>query len=318
MAELIVFCHFNNPYAEDVVALLSHARGLAKEANLTLSCMYMGNELPQDAVDNLASYSCEKLHFIPTDASLVTDGTTAKAVAAILEKIAPEIILFSATNDDRIFAAQLAAHLKTGLTADCSDLSIENDLLLQTRPAFGGNLFASILCPNHRPQMATVHPYIFPLGEKQDGRAEVIRYDADIVNRAVLISQTANALESISDAKIVLCGGAGLDKDDFALLAKICEKTGAHLGATRVAVNETLAPYRCQIGQTGAGLRADVYVGFGVSGAVQHVAGMKNCKRIVAVNTDRKVPIADICDVFIQADAKDVLKALAASLSLAN
>lgn len=318
MAELLVFCHFNNPHAEDVVALVSHARCLAKKADLTLSCLYMGKELPSEAVDNLASYGCEKLHFIPTECALVTDGTAAKAAAAIVEKIAPEIILFSATNEDRIFAAQLAAHLKTGLTADCSELSMENGLLLQTRPAFGGNLFASILCPNHRPQMATVHPYIFPLGEKQEGAAEVIEYDASVVNRANLLSQTTNALASISDAKVVLCGGAGLDQDDFALLKKICDATGAHLGATRVAVNEALAPYRCQIGQTGAGLRADLYVGFGVSGAVQHVAGMKNCKRIVAVNTDRKAPIADICDVFIQADAKDVLTALAASLSLAN
>lgn len=318
MAELLVFCHFNAPQAQDVLALLSHARNLAKQADLTLGCVYMGSELPAEAIAELSSYGCEKLYFLKTDAAIYTSGAAAKACADVIKNLSADIVLFSATNEDRVIAAQLAAHLQTGLTADCSELSVENGLLLQTRPAFGGNLFASILCPNHRPQMATVHPYIFPMGEKQDGMAEVVACEVNVSDRAALLSSNANTQKSISDAKVVLCGGAGLDKEDFALLAKICDATGAHLGATRVAVNETLAPYRCQIGQTGAGLRADLYVGFGVSGAVQHVAGMKNAKRIVAVNTDKKAPIADICDVFIHADAKDVLSHLAASLSLAN
>ena len=318
MRDLLIFCHVDDPAAQDVLSLARNAFELAKAHGLRLRALAICEALDQKNIDALAACGCEIVDHLALSPAPETYDGVAEPAAKLIRSIAPEIVLFSAKPKTRLLAAQIAALLSTGLTADCCDLSIENDLLVQTRPAFGGNLLASIVCPEARPQMATVHPFALPslppLTEYP--AAQVTEHRADIRPVVSRLSQTLGGDNTLSRANIVLCGGNGLDAEDFALLSRICDKTGAAMGATRVAVNDGRAPYRCQIGQTGVGIQADVYVGFGVSGAVQHIAGMKRCRTIIAVNLDPKAPIADYCDRLICADAKNILRRIAFALAI--
>ena len=313
MAEWIIAGHVDHPAAADVLALAAHACALARDAGCTPVFLAVGHALCRDDCRRIAACGVQRIEFVRLETKLPFCGGTAQAVAARLQTLAPEVVLFSATDETRILAAQIAAHLGTGLTADCTNLCFRDGLLVQTRPAFGGNLIADIVCPARRPQMATVHPFAFAPQRIPAAAAEevpVVTHTARIKDDAALLWEESVAAAPLGTAKAVLCGGLGLGHDGFRLLDALCHATGAALGATRAAVNAGLAPYACQIGQTGVGLAAKLYVGFGVSGAVQHIAGMRSCEKIIAVNTDADAPIARICDVFIHTDAIALLDAL--------
>ncbi|MBQ6476189.1 MAG: electron transfer flavoprotein subunit alpha/FixB family protein [Clostridia bacterium] len=302
------------PYAsagEDTLGFIHFAKALYGQ-DTCCSVLIFGS-LSNGQVSLLSMHGADRIFHVTPQISVLSDGAAAKTAVRILREYPQETVLFPATDELRVLAPQIAALLGTGLTADCSTLALEQDLLLQTRPAFGGSLMASILCPEHLPQMATVHPGTFLPKESDPARpaASVLTFAPAAESRVLCINRTAFTLaEDISRAETVLCGGMGLTAEDFRMLEEICSATGASLGATRAAVNNSLAPYRCQIGQTGVSIRAKTYIAFGVSGAVQHLAGIGNCGTVIAINPDASAPFRDHCDLYLQMPAQPLLEAL--------
>lgn len=311
MRNVMIVSPAHAPAGEDTLGFLHFARTLYGEAACCSVLVF--DPLREDQAALLGAHGADRIFHITPQIHVLSDGAAAKTAVRILREYPQEAVLFPATDELRVLAPQIAALLGTGLTADCSALSMEQDLLLQTRPAFGGSLMASILCPEHQPQMATVHPGTFLPKEADPARApaSVIAFAPVRESRILCVSRTAFTLaEDISRAETVLCGGMGLTANDFRMLEDICRATGASLGATRAAVNNSLAPYRCQIGQTGVSIRAKTYIAFGVSGAVQHLAGIGNCKTVIAVNPDASAPFRDHCDLYLQVPAQPLLEAL--------
>jgi len=248
------------------------------------------------------------------------DGAIAKAIAGFVRKLSPEIndeasievILVSATTRGRAIAPALASELGTGLTADCCSLSMADDgLLIQTRPAYGSQLNAEIVCEKARPQMASVRPGIIPaalLDESRHGKREYIPFTA--VCRIKKESfRTFTGAGHLRNAAIVLAAGKGIgSREAFARLGEIASKTGAALAASRCAVDMGYASYSCQVGQTGVVVRPRLYIACGISGSVQHLAGMSGAEKIAAINTDPAAPIFRYADFGIVADWRDVME----------
>lgn len=243
--------------------------------------------------------------------------------AEAIRTLDADSVLFPATIRGRFLSGWAAAKLETGLTADCTALGITDDgLLLQSRPAFGGNLTADILCKTARPQMASVRPGVFPMPELcENATGPIRRFDAgDPISYLTYAGFTpAENTVSLQEAKVVIAGGKGIgSKKGFEKLARLAALLGGAVGATRSAVDAGYTTYDHQIGQTGQTVRPELYIGFGISGIVQHTVGMDSAKTVIAVNTDRLAPIfshADygivgdwekICDQMIAALQKDV------------
>jgi len=258
-------------------------------------------------------------HVVFSDAPVFHDRMDlpyAEAVSRLIEERRPEAVLFGATPFGRSLAPRIAARMGCGLTADCTVLDIdpENGLLLQTRPAFGGNLMATITCPSRRPQMATVRPGIFqtpaqPLHTK--GTTEALPFVPSAGPIELLEKLCVEAGESIRDAKIILSAGRGIgSQKNLKLLKALAEKLGAAYGVSRPLVDLGWADYSHQIGQTGVSVAPDLLICFGISGAIQHLAGIGGAKTIVAVNTDPEAPIFSAAHYKIVDDAATVIKAL--------
>jgi electron transfer flavoprotein alpha subunit len=249
------------------------------------------------------------------------DGLLAGAIAALAKRHEPETILMAATVRGRSIAPQTAALLNTGLTADCTELHFEDGLLIQTRPALGGNLMAQIVCAVARPQMATVRPKVFPMPSLVSGReGEIVRIPPEELFTGETPVKTLERLstekisgnrQSLADADIILAGGMGLgSREGFLKLRTLAEIIGASQAASRAAVHAGFAPYSSQVGQTGVVVRPRLYVAFGISGAIQHLAGMSAAEYIVAVNTDRKAPVFRHAHFGLVADAMETLDLL--------
>jgi electron transfer flavoprotein alpha subunit len=259
--------------------------------------------------------------YLPGGFERADDGQLAAAVAALAKRRQPETILMAATVRGRSIAPQTAALLDTGLTADCTELHLEDGLLIQTRPALGGNLMAQIVCAAARPQMASVRPRVFPmprLASRQEG--EIVRIPPEELFAGKTPVRALERLgeekisggrQSLADADIILAGGMGLGgKAGFLKLAALADAVGASLAASRAAVHAGFAPYSSQVGQTGVVVRPRLYVAFGISGAVQHLAGMSASEYLVAVNTDRKAPIFRYAHLGLVGDATETLDLL--------
>jgi len=239
---------------------------------------------------------------------------TAGQIAALCKNNFPDVLVFLATVSIRTIAAMVAAELKTGLSADCTDISLRLDnVLVQTRPTFGGLLFADIVCAQQRPQIANEGSEICLPGKK------CVSLDAKIVDVQAseheaftkLLEVVNTGRQPLSAARTVLSGGRGIESaDGMQLLQKLAALTGAALGASRAAVNAGYAQYGSQVGLTGQTIRPDVYVAFGISGAVQHLVGMEGAETVIAVNTDKNAPIFEYADVGIVADWKPIVKSL--------
>lgn len=233
----------------------------------------------------------------------------------------PDVILFPSTVVFRSVAPMLAARLETGLTADCTHLALRPDgLLLQTRPALGGNLTADILCENSRPQMATVQEDALPataFAYKDTGTVSQFSCPQESVCKLLSAIPRGAAAGSIRNAKIIVSGGKGIaTKEGFEKLRTLVQRIpGAALGASRGAVSASLAPYECQVGLTGEFVRPDIYVALGISGAVQHLTGMKQSGYIIAVNTDARAPIFDYSDLAVVAPWEETVDILLHDLS---
>ncbi len=297
--------------------LLTRGRELADTLETELSAICLGHNVSD--IQKLISYGADKVYLVddPALADQPEDLYTGELVNLIREH-KPEIVLVGATSLGRSFIPRVASILKTGLTADCTGLDIdtENRLLLQTRPAFGGNIMATIICQAHRPQMATVRPRVFGKTQLNGHKGDIIKVDFDkasLTSRTKLLNFIEDLTEriKIEDADIIVSGGRGIGKpENFQLIEELAKTLGAALGSSRPPVDDGWIPYSHQVGQTGKTVRPKLYIACGISGSVQHMAGMQTAECIVAINNDPEAPIFDIANYGIVGDLFTVVPML--------
>ncbi len=246
------------------------------------------------------------------------DELYADLLSLLIKEHRPEIVLAGATPIGRSFFPRVAARLRTGLTADCTSLEIDSETgnLIQIRPAFGGNIMASILCPHNRPQMATIRPRVMKRGTYKEGRnGEIIHIEAEgLVSRTRIIEtvkEVSDITVNLHEADIIVSGGRGLgDPKGFKLLGELAEILGGALGASRAAVDEGWIPYRHQVGQTGKTVCPKIYIACGISGAVQHLVGMQSSDIIIAINKNPEAPIFNVASYGLVGDVYEIVPML--------
>ena len=298
--------------------LLGEGRKLADQLNVKLAAVIMGDSVEQ-AAKNLISFGADEV-FIVEHPSLkdFNDESYADIFVQLIRKYKPEIVLLGATTYGRSLAPRVASRLNTGLTADCTKLEIDTQrrLLLQTRPAFGGNLMATIICPDHRPQMSTVRPKVMKALEQDLSRnGEIIRPEIMIPEdtriKVTDIVTTLCEKVNLTEADIIVSGGRGVgDPKNFALLEELANVLGGAVGASRATVDAGWIDYSHQVGQTGKTVGPKVYFACGISGAVQHLAGMSSSDTIIAINKNPDAPIFKVATFGIVGDLLEVLPAL--------
>lgn len=299
--------------------LLGIGRQLADDLQVELAAVLLGHQV-RDMVAELAAFGADKVYAVDhPELACFSDDAYAKVIADAVHHHRPEIFLAGATAIGRSLVPRLATILGVGLTADCTELSIRQSdrLLLQTRPAFGGNVMATIVCPGTRPQMATVRPRAMPKGPYTPGRkAEIVSLAPDparLQSRVRLIDSVEEEadLVNLTEADVIVTGGRGLkEAGNFALLHELAKQLGGAVGATRAAVDEGWISYAHQIGQTGKTVNPKLYMACGVSGAVQHLVGMQSSEVIVAINSDPNAPIFDVATFGIVGDLFKIIPAL--------
>lgn len=295
------------------------ARELADKLETSLTACVLG-----DGIENIAqeaiSYGADRV-FLVDDPTLGVYRTEpySRCLVSLVQRYKPEIFILGASSRGRDLAGAVATHLYTGLTADCTELEIdpETRLLKQTRPAFGGNIMATILCPNHRPQMATVRHHVFPAPTPDPNRQGQIIREKPVMPEEKIANKVVDFIleegqVSLADAKIIVSGGRGVrGPEGFKPIRELAEVLGGAVGASRAAVDAGWIPYPHQVGQTGRTVRPDLYIACGISGAIQHLAGMKTSKVIVAINKDPEAPIFNYAHYGIVGDLFEVVPALA-------
>ena len=299
--------------------LVGKARQLADRRGASLSAVLMGEGLEPD-IEALRRYPIDRIYQLDDPSlSRFRSETYAAVLAELIERERPEIVLCGATSAGRSFFPRVAALVKTGLTADCTGLDIDakEGLLLQTRPAFGGNIMATIICPHHRPQMATVRPNVLPaLAPGEAGDVEVVRFNPSLRTTEcpvevleVCVEQTG--AENIAGADVIVAGGRGVGSPDgFGVIRELASVLKGAVGASRAAVDAGWMPYAHQVGQTGKTVQLKLYVACGISGAVQHLVGMQSARKIIAINRDPGAPIFRVADVGLVGDLHVVVPRL--------
>jgi electron transfer flavoprotein alpha subunit len=305
-----------------VFELLAKARELAQKLDVKLSSVLVC-EKDESLSKQLISYGSDKVYLI--EDKVLKDYRTdlyTKVLSDLIRKEKPQIVLYGATHIGRDLAPRLAQRITTGLTADCTGLDIDEDeLLVQTRPAFGGNIMAQIKCPNHKPQMSTVRPGIFRMLEKDDKKkGEVIRVKSDVnkensIIKILEIIKSKKRKVNLEEAQIIISGGRGLcDKQNFKLIEELASLIGGEVGASRAVVDAGWISKEHQVGQTGKTVRPKVYMACGISGAIQHRAGMQDSDIIIAINKDPDAMIFSVADYGIVADVRQFLPMLVEEL----
>ena len=302
-----------------VYELLNKGSELAKTLNVPLSAILIGSNISAKAQD-LINRGADKV-YVYDDPILAEfqDDPYSCILADLIKEEKPDIVLMGATNIGRSFASRVAAKNYTGLTADCTALEIDPETrnLMQTRPAFGGNIMATILTPRHRPQMATVRHKVFKEAKVQEGRTgEVINKTIDaqkIINRTKFIGffkdQTADV--NISDADIIVSGGRGLgNPEGFKLIKELADLLGGAVGASRAAVDSDWIPYSHQVGQTGRTVAPKIYIACGISGQIQHMVGMSSSDTIIAINKDKDCPMMQTATYSLVGDLYEIIPAI--------
>ena len=316
--------------------LLGKGKDLAKDLGTDVTAVLIGSNV-KGLADQLAEYGADRV--IVVDDPELKDYRTepyAHALASVINEYKPEIMLVGATAIGRDLGPTVSARVKTGLTADCTSLEIGNfplvaapgkeaeqkhNQLLMTRPAFGGNTIATIACPDNRPQMATVRPGVMQKIEPKAGaKADVVEFNpgftpnnryVEILNIVKAVKNTANIME----AKILVSGGRGVgSKENFKLLEDLAEVLGGTVSCSRAVVENGWLPVDLQVGQTGKTVRPQIYFAIGISGAIQHVAGMEDSDLIIAINKDEDAPIFDVADYGLVGDLNKIVPALTAAL----
>ncbi len=308
--------------------LLGKAKDLAADLNEKVTAVLVGYNV-KDLADQLAEYGADRV-IVVDDPELETYRTEpyTHALSSVINEYKPEILLVGATAIGRDLGPRVSARVATGLTADCTQLDIgefkargdaepRQGQLLMTRPAFGGNTIATIACPNHRPQMATVRPGVMQKKDKVAGaKAEVVEYNPgftpnDMYVEILEVVKAAKSVADISAAKILVSGGRGVGSaENFKLLEDLADAIGGTVSCSRAVVDNGWKPKELQVGQTGQTVRPQVYFALGISGAIQHVAGMEESDIIIAINKDADAPIFDVADYGIVGDLNKIVPKL--------
>lgn len=320
----------DNEISSIALELLGKGKGLANDLNTEVTAVLVGSGV-KNLCDELAAYGADKVILVD-DPELKEYRTEpyAHALASVIEKYKPEIFLVGATAIGRDLAPRVSARVHTGLTADCTQLEIgdfpinpipgkeqKHNQLLMTRPAFGGNTIATIACPDFRPQMATVRPGVMQKLPKVDGAKAVVEefnpgFTSD--NKYVEILEVVKSVcdtVDIMDAKILVSGGRGVGSaENFKLLEDLADALGGTVSCSRAVVDAGWKPKDIQVGQTGKTVRPNLYFAVGISGAIQHLAGMEESDMIIAINKDETAPIFDVADFGIVGDLNQILPML--------
>jgi electron transfer flavoprotein alpha subunit len=292
--------------------LLGKGRTLADALGTKLTGILLGSDVEPLASEAIAHGADEVLVVENPRLDTYRTDTYTDALFQVVQAHKPAILLLGATPNGRDLAARLAARLRTGLTADCVDLGIEEGtgLLLGITAGFGGGILATIKCPNHRPQMATVRPGVFPRPVPEKRKGKVNRLDVPVGESVVqVLERKAGAELDLTTAKVLVIGGGGT-RGDFRPLKELADLLGGHLGATRVAVDAGWAPREWQIGQTGFVTRPKLAIVCGASGAMQFTVGIEGAETVVAINIDGEAPIFEYADYGIVDDLSVFLPAL--------
>ena len=299
--------------------LLGIGRQLADQQKVPLSAVLLGSGLGNAARD-LVSYGADIVYQVDDPAlEYFTDEIYGNILEDVVLEQKPEVVLAGATAIGRSFIPLVATSLATGLTADCTQLAIrpEDGVLLQTRPAFGGNIMATIECPYTRPQMATVRPRVMKAAqEDQNRKGEIINYQPHPDRLQSRVKVLRNVLEeqdqiNITEGDIIVAGGRGLENEKgFELIKQLADAVGGAVGASRAAVDSEWIAYPHQVGQTGKTVNPKLYIACGISGAIQHVVGMQSAEAIVAINRDSHAPIFDVATYGIVGDLFEVVPKL--------
>ena len=314
--------------------LLGKAKDLAKDLNTDVTAILIGYQV-KNLADELAAYGADKVIVVddPELKEYRTEPYT-HAMASVINEYKPEIVLVGATAIGRDLGPRVSARVATGLTADCTVLEIgdfpinpipnqeqKHNQLLMTRPAFGGNTIATIACPDNRPQMATVRPGVMQKIDRIDGaKAEVIEYNPGFTpdNKYVEILEVVKSVKDtvdIMDAKILVSGGRGVGSaENFKILQDLADVLGGTVSCSRAVVDSGWMERDYQVGQTGKTVRPNLYFAIGISGAIQHVAGMEESDIIIAINKDADAPIFDVADYGIVGDLNKIVPALTQAL----
>jgi len=294
--------------------LLGAGRKLADELNVELSAVLFGTS--EREAEELIKWGADKIYFCEDSIfERFNDEPYSKLLSSLIKTYKPEIVIAGATPIGRSFIPRVAARVGAGLTADCTSLSIDRETrnLLQVRPAFGGNIMATILCPYRRPQMATVRPRVMKKGEfKEDRKGEIIHIAADNISSRTSVIDTIKEISDIAvnlqEADVIVAGGRGLrNTKGFELLKELAELLGGTIGASRAAVDEGWISYRHQIGQTGKTVCPKIYIACGISGAVQHLVGMQSSDIIIAINKNPEASIFNVATYGIVGDLYEIV-----------
>ena len=297
--------------------LLGAGRKLADELNVDLSAVLFGSS--EHEAHELIPWGADKVYFCNDPIfEKFNDEPYAQLLCNLINSYKPEIVLAGATPIGRSFIPRVAAKVVAGLTADCTSLSIDKDTrnLLQVRPAFGGNIMATILCPHHRPQMATVRPRVMKRGEyREDKKGEIIHVKADTISSRTKVINTIKEVSDIAvnlqEVEVIVSGGRGLGNiKGFELLKELAELLGGAIGASRAVVDEGWIPYSHQVGQTGKTVCPKIYIACGISGAVQHLVGMQSSDIIIAINKNPEAPIFNVATYGIVGDLYEIIPLL--------
>ncbi len=298
--------------------LLGVAKRLAQDLEGITAGVLLGHEV-SDLTSEIFAFGADKVYVVSHPAlAYYRHRAYAKALAEVAKRYKPEILLLPATPLGRDLAGGVATLLETGLTADVTELSIDKATknLLMTRPAYGGNIMATIICPDHRPQMASVRPRIFSMPERKEERTgEIITVEVELSEEEVGVERIGfipkEKTVKIELAEVIVAGGKGIGgKEGFAKLFELAKLLNGEVGASRLAVEAGWISYEHQVGQTGKTVRPKVYLAVGISGAIQHRAGMQNSDCIISINIDPKADIFKISDLGIVGDWKKIIPAL--------
>ena len=320
----------DNQLSNIAFELIGKGKDLAADLGTEVTAILVGSDV-KGLADELAAYGADKVIVVddPELKEYRTEPYT-HAVASVIEKYKPEIVLVGATAIGRDLGPRVSARVQTGLTADCTVLEIgdfplnpipgkeqKHNQLLMTRPAFGGNTIATIACPDNRPQMATVRPGVMQKREKVEGAKAVVEEfnpgftpDNKYVEILEIVKSVVDTVD-IMDAKILVSGGRGVGSpENFKLLEDLADALGGTVSCSRAVVDSGWKPRDLQVGQTGKTVRPSVYFAIGISGAIQHVAGMEESDIIIAINKDETAPIFDVADYGIVGDLNKIVPML--------
>lgn len=307
-----------------VFEILTEARAIADKLGTGLSAVILGHQVAGQA-EHLQAYGAQTIYLC--DAPEFKDYTTAaytQQLAALIGQYEPAVLFIGATHNGRDLGPRLASRLNTGLTADCTslDVDLEKGDLLMTRPAFGGNLMATIVCPSHRPQMATVRPGVFKsLPVETASKTQIVKVPSEVLpgdlqTEIIRIVKEKAEEEDITRANIIVSGGRGLGSAaGFDLLQELADCLGGTVGASRAAVDAGWISSARQVGQTGKTVQPELYIACGISGAIQHLIGMNKSRTIVAINKDPDAPIFKIAHYGIVGDLYQIIPAMIEQLS---